>query len=126
MNGCAPQVFKPAEDTPLSALAFAEILQEAGLPDGAFTVVLGTGSVGAQLCQHPDIAKVPLGDRGVGSKGGKGGGGLDGEPQPKALARLQVSFTGSMPTGRKVNRACADSFKRVRYRPSGYRDRAGR
>jgi hypothetical protein len=78
MHGCGTQVFKPAEDTPLSALAFAEILQEAGLPDGAFTVVLGTGSVGAQLCQHPDIAKVPLGDRGVGSKGGKGGGGWPG------------------------------------------------
>jgi len=51
-------VFKPAENTPLLALALAEIYTEAGIPDGCFNVVLGDGSTGAHLSSHPDIAKV--------------------------------------------------------------------
>ncbi|TQM93461.1 betaine-aldehyde dehydrogenase [Roseinatronobacter monicus] len=53
-------VFKPSEVTPLSALALAEILQEAGLPDGLFNVVQGMGEVGAQLVTDPLVAKVSL------------------------------------------------------------------
>ncbi len=53
-------VFKPSEVTPLSALALAEILQEAGLPDGLFNVVQGMGEVGAQLVTDPRVAKVSL------------------------------------------------------------------
>ncbi|WP_417685742.1 betaine-aldehyde dehydrogenase [Roseibium sp.] len=53
-------VFKPSEVTPLSALKLAEILTEAGLPDGVFNVVQGYGDVGAQLVSHPDVAKVSL------------------------------------------------------------------
>lgn len=53
-------VFKPSEITPMSALRLAEILIEAGAPAGLFNVVQGYGEVGAQLTNHPGIAKVSL------------------------------------------------------------------
>ncbi|WEX07773.1 betaine-aldehyde dehydrogenase [Chelativorans sp. AA-79] len=53
-------IFKPSENTPLSALALAEILTEAGLPDGLFNVVQGDGEAGAALVGHPGVAKVSL------------------------------------------------------------------
>jgi betaine-aldehyde dehydrogenase len=53
-------VFKPSEVTPLSALALAEILHEAGLPAGLFNVVQGAGEVGAALVSDPRVAKVSL------------------------------------------------------------------
>lgn len=49
-------VLKPAEDTSLSALRFAEIATAAGLPDGALNIVTGLGEeVGAALAAHPGI-----------------------------------------------------------------------
>lgn len=52
-------VFKPAEITPLTALRLAEIYTEAGLPNGVFNVVLGSGrEIGDWLTGHPGIAKV--------------------------------------------------------------------
>jgi acyl-CoA reductase-like NAD-dependent aldehyde dehydrogenase len=56
--GC-PVVLKPASSTPLSALALARALLDAGLPDGFLCVVLGGGgSVGNALVDHPDVALV--------------------------------------------------------------------
>ena len=50
---------KPAELTPLTALRFAEIAAEAGIPDGVVNVVAGPGSVcGRRLVEHPDVAKI--------------------------------------------------------------------
>jgi betaine-aldehyde dehydrogenase len=52
-------VLKPAELTPLTALRLEELAVEAGLPEGVVNVVAGPGStVGARLCEHPDVAKV--------------------------------------------------------------------
>jgi betaine-aldehyde dehydrogenase len=52
-------VLKPAELTPLTALRFAELAAEAGIPEGVVTVVVGPGSVcGARLVDHPDVGKI--------------------------------------------------------------------
>src|ERR1700733_7772436 len=51
-------VLKPAEFTPLTALAFAEICQEAGLPPGVVNIVTGDGSTGEALVQHAGVAKI--------------------------------------------------------------------
>jgi aldehyde dehydrogenase (NAD+) len=51
-------VFKPAEFTSLTALAFAELCQEAGLPPGVVNIVTGDGAVGAAIVAHPDIDKI--------------------------------------------------------------------
>ncbi len=55
--GCTV-VLKSAEHTPLTALAFAEICREAGLPDGVFNLVNGDGETGAALAGHDGIAKL--------------------------------------------------------------------
>src|SRR5918999_616257 len=51
-------VLKPAETTPLTALKFAEICDQAGLPPGVVNIVTGAGSTGAALVRHPDVDKV--------------------------------------------------------------------
>jgi acyl-CoA reductase-like NAD-dependent aldehyde dehydrogenase len=52
-------VLKPAELTPLTALRFAELAREAGVPDGVVNVVVGPGSVcGARMVEHPGIGKI--------------------------------------------------------------------
>ena len=51
-------VLKPAEFTPLTALAFAEICQEIGLPEGVVNIVTGDGSTGEALVKHPDVDKI--------------------------------------------------------------------
>jgi aldehyde dehydrogenase (NAD+) len=51
-------VLKPAEFTPLTALAFAEICQEVGLPAGVVNIVTGDGSTGEALVLHPDVSKI--------------------------------------------------------------------
>ena len=51
-------VLKPAEFTPLTALAFAQICQEAGLPAGVVNIVTGDGATGEALVKHPDVDKI--------------------------------------------------------------------
>lgn len=51
-------VLKPAEFTPLTAMLFAEICMEAGLPKGVVNIVNGDGSTGAAITKHEDVAKV--------------------------------------------------------------------
>jgi aldehyde dehydrogenase (NAD+) len=51
-------ILKPAEFTPLTALVFAEICQEAGLPSGVVNIVTGDGSTGEALAKHPDVDKI--------------------------------------------------------------------
>ncbi|NNJ64120.1 MAG: NAD-dependent succinate-semialdehyde dehydrogenase, partial [Xanthomonadales bacterium] len=80
--GC-PIVLKPAEDTPLSALALAELAQRAGVPDGVFSVVTSASGpkVGGEMTANPIVRK--------------------------------LSFTGSTATGKVLMRQCADTVKKV-------------
>jgi acyl-CoA reductase-like NAD-dependent aldehyde dehydrogenase len=56
--GCTV-VLKPASETPLTALLFAEVAEAAGFPAGAFNVVAGGGrTAGAALVKHPDVDKI--------------------------------------------------------------------
>jgi succinate-semialdehyde dehydrogenase/glutarate-semialdehyde dehydrogenase len=76
-------VVKPASLTPLSALAMAELSQQAGVPEGVFNVVVGTDSraMGEVLTRHPDVAK--------------------------------FTFTGSTQVGKKLIEQCASTVKKV-------------
>lgn len=51
-------VLKPAETTPLTALKFAEICQDANLPDGVVNIITGAGQTGAAIVNHSDIDKI--------------------------------------------------------------------
>ncbi|MFN3823225.1 MAG: aldehyde dehydrogenase family protein [Pseudorhodobacter sp.] len=62
-------VLKPAEWTPLTALLFAEISREAGLPRGVLNIVTGDGDTGAALVAHPGVDKIAFtGSTDVGRK----------------------------------------------------------
>ncbi|WP_456698550.1 aldehyde dehydrogenase family protein [Aeromicrobium sp. P5_D10] len=51
-------VLKPAETTPLTALLFAEVCQQAELPPGVVNIITGAGATGQALVEHPDVDKV--------------------------------------------------------------------
>jgi len=52
-------ILKPSEHTPISAMLYAEILHEAGVPSGVFNLIHGTGEeVGVALSRHPDIQMI--------------------------------------------------------------------
>ena len=52
-------MLKPAELTPLTAVRFAQIAREAGLPEGVVNVVVGPGrTCGQRLVEHPDVGKI--------------------------------------------------------------------
>jgi len=82
--GCTA-VVKPAEDTPLTALALAELAERAGLPKGALNVV---------PC---DKANAPL---------------VGGELTSNPIVR-KISFTGSTPVGKLLMKQCSDQVKKV-------------
>lgn len=83
-EGCTV-VIKPAEDTPLTALALAKLAEEAGFPKGVFNVV---------TCSRQNVAAV-------------------GEILCKSKKVAGVSFTGSTEVGRILYRHCADGIKRI-------------
>ncbi|KAM4688763.1 succinate-semialdehyde dehydrogenase, mitochondrial [Discoglossus pictus] len=89
--GCTV-VVKPAEDTPLSALALAELAHQAGIMAGVYNVVPCSRekapAVGEVLCTHPSVGK--------------------------------ISFTGSTATGKILLRYAADSVKRVSMELGGH------
>ena len=76
-------VVRPASLTPLSALALAELAQQAGIPDGVFNVVVGSDAraIGEVLTTHPDVAK--------------------------------FTFTGSTTVGKSLIKQCASTVKKV-------------
>ena len=80
--GC-PVVIKPASETPLSALAIAELADQAGIPKGILNVVVGTHSseIGLALTESKIVRK--------------------------------LSFTGSTAVGKILTRNCADTMKKV-------------
>lgn len=80
--GCAV-VVKPAAETPLSALALAELAERAGVPKGVLNVVVGTKSrdIGGELCANQTVRK--------------------------------LTFTGSTEVGRILMRQCSDDIKKV-------------
>lgn len=62
-------IFKPSEQTPRTALMLAELMVDAGLPHGLFSVVLGTAAVGQRLSTDPEIGKISFtGSDAVGRK----------------------------------------------------------
>lgn len=86
--GC-PTVVKPAEQTPLSALALAELAQRAGVPAGIFNIVTGLDgpAIGGALTSDPDVRK--------------------------------MTFTGSTEVGRILMRASAEHIKKVSFELGG-------
>jgi len=57
LAGCSI-VVKPAPETPLDSLLFAELIEEAGLPPGIVSILPGDGSVGEALVNHPGVDRV--------------------------------------------------------------------
>ncbi len=82
--GCT-MVIKPAEQTPLSALAMAELAHRAGIPKGVLNIITGDAAssiaIGNELCANPIVRK--------------------------------LTFTGSTEVGRILMRQCADTIKKL-------------
>ncbi|HEY6014430.1 MAG TPA: aldehyde dehydrogenase family protein, partial [Candidatus Limnocylindrales bacterium] len=71
-------VLKPASTTPLSALLFAEVCQEADLPPGAVNILTGPGEIGMSMVTHPGIDKVAFtGSTEIGKRIAQGVAGTD-------------------------------------------------
>ena len=62
-------ILKPAPGTPLTTLMFAELIKEAGIPDGVVNVISGGNDAGQAIVEHPDVRMVSLtGSTGTGKK----------------------------------------------------------
>lgn len=84
-------ISKPSEETSLIALAFARILHEAGLPDGALNMLTGFGAeVGATLVSHPSV-------RGIAFTGSTVTGQKIGQLAMQNMTRLQLELGGKNP-----------------------------
>ncbi|MGE0455972.1 MAG: aldehyde dehydrogenase family protein [Vicinamibacteria bacterium] len=85
-------VLKPASQAPMTAVRLAQILQEAGLPEGVLNVVTGSGSrVGSPLVAHPKV-------RAISFTGSDQTGRSIAEAAVKRLARVQLEMGGKNPT----------------------------
>jgi acyl-CoA reductase-like NAD-dependent aldehyde dehydrogenase len=80
-------VMKPASLTPATAHALTEIIHEAGFPKGVFNLILGGGSMGGALVEHPDVA-------GVSFTGGQGTGASVAKGAMSHNARVQLEMGG--------------------------------
>src|SRR6478735_4385541 len=88
-SGCTI-VLKPAEFTSLTALLFAELADEAGIPAGVLNIVTGDGTTGAALVDHPDVDKIAFtGSTAVGREIGERAG--------RALKRVTLELGGKSP-----------------------------
>ncbi len=88
--GCT-LVLKPAEETPLSALHLARLMQEAGFPDGVLNVVTGLGeTVGDALVKHPGVAKITF-------TGGPEAGRIIGRNAADSFKRVSLELGGKTP-----------------------------
>src|ERR1700676_3301769 len=83
-------VLKPAEFTPLTALAFADICVEVSLPAGVVNIVTGDGSTGAALVQHSGVDKIAF-------TGSKEGGRAIRSATPPSHKRLSLELGGKSP-----------------------------
>jgi alpha-ketoglutaric semialdehyde dehydrogenase len=83
-------VMKPASLTPAIAHALTEIIHEAGVPKGVFNLILGGGSMGGSLVEHPDV-------QGVSFTGGQSTGAIVGKAALSHNARVQLEMGGKNP-----------------------------
>ncbi len=83
-------VLKPAEFTSLTALRFAELCQEIGLPPGVVNIITGDGRAGAALVAHPDVDKIAF-------TGSTEVGGSSAPPRPAAARSSRWSSGGKSP-----------------------------
>jgi alpha-ketoglutaric semialdehyde dehydrogenase len=83
-------VMKPASLTPATAHALTEIIHEAGVPKGVFNLILGGGSMGGALVEHPDV-------QGVSFTGGQSTGAIVAKAAQAHNARVQLEMGGKNP-----------------------------
>ena len=97
-------VLKPAETTSVTAMKFAELIQDAGLPPGVVNFVTGFGDTGAAVMGHPTAAKVAFGAL---SGAAAGAAGPAREREPGRDPRLPEPLVGQLLRGPAAQRLAA-------------------